>query len=67
LTLPYIETNASRHGRIRYYFRFERKRLARLPDDPDSEEFAKVYWEVRNRHEAGEPLASQEPLPPSLT
>jgi len=48
---PYIERNVSRHGTIRYYFRFEGKRFGRLPDDPASEEFSKEYWRLRRQAE----------------
>lgn len=46
IEFPYIETNKSRHGLIRYYFRFDGKRV-RLPDDYGSEEFIKEYWAAR--------------------
>ena len=53
IDLPYIERNRSRHGRIRFYFRFEGRRVGRLPDDPDTEAFAAEYWRLRKLVEAG--------------
>ncbi|WP_406871583.1 tyrosine-type recombinase/integrase [Aminobacter sp. P9b] len=53
IDLPFIEKNKSRHGTMRYYFRVDGKRLARLPDDPDTEAFSKAYWKARNDHESG--------------
>ncbi|MFC6489693.1 site-specific integrase [Nitratireductor sp. GCM10026969] len=53
IDLPYIEKNRSRHGRMRYFFRFQGKRYGRLPDDPESEAFAVEYWKKRNMVEAG--------------
>lgn len=55
IDLPYIEKNRSRHGTMRYYFRFEGERLGRLPDDPDSEEFSVEYWRLRRSAEKGAP------------
>nr|WP_295465475.1 tyrosine-type recombinase/integrase [Mesorhizobium sp.] len=51
--LPYIERNMSRHKRVRLYFRFDGRRLGRLPDDPDSEQFFREYWRLRRMAEAG--------------
>lgn len=48
LNLPYIERNVSRHHKVRYYYRFEGKRIARLPDNPESPEFTTEYWRIRN-------------------
>lgn len=48
LSLPYIERNVSRHHKVRYYYRFEGKRIARLPDNPESAEFATEYWRIRH-------------------
>ncbi|MDX8513591.1 tyrosine-type recombinase/integrase [Mesorhizobium captivum] len=53
IDLPYIEKNKSRHGRMRYYFRYEGARICRLPDDPDSEAFSVAYWEERNKIDGG--------------
>ncbi len=47
INLPYIEKNKSRHGAVRYYLRIEGKRLCRLPDNIDSEEFSSAYWKAR--------------------
>ncbi|WP_136617011.1 MULTISPECIES: tyrosine-type recombinase/integrase [Mesorhizobium] len=54
IDLPYIEANKSRHGRMRYYFRFEGVRVCRLPDDPESEAFSTEYWTARNKVDKGE-------------
>ena len=48
VTWPYVEKNTSRHKTVRYYLRIDGKRVCRLPDDPDSEEFAEAYWKARN-------------------
>ncbi|MDH0613420.1 MULTISPECIES: hypothetical protein [unclassified Agrobacterium] len=47
INLPYIEKNKSRHGSMRYYLRIDGKRLCRLPDNIDSEEFGSAYWKAR--------------------
>lgn len=58
IDLPYIEKNKSRHGSMRYYFRFEGVRICRLPNDPDSEAFSTAYWQARNQVEKdGAPIA----------
>ncbi|WP_353641368.1 tyrosine-type recombinase/integrase [Mesorhizobium sp. WSM2239] len=63
IDLPFIEKNRSRHGRMRYYFRVDGVRLARLPNDPDSEEFSKAYWVERRKLDKGEkPPAEPENL-----
>lgn len=49
IDLPYIEKNKSRHGTMRYYFRFEGVRICRLPDDSESESFSTEYWKARNQ------------------
>src|SRR3546814_9298756 len=49
IDLPYIEKNKSRHGTMRYYLRIDGSRVCRLPDDAQSEEFAKAYWDARNK------------------
>jgi len=61
---PFVEKNKSRHGSIRYYLRIDNVRICRLPDDINSEEFAKKYWEARNaskkaltREEDAKPLS----------
>lgn len=59
----FIEKNRSRHGRYRFYFRVEGKRLARLPDNPDSQEFAKAYWAERKKLETNTPPPSPQALP----
>lgn len=48
IELPYIERNKTRHGSMRYYLRIAGKRICRLPDDIESEAFAKAYWKARN-------------------
>lgn len=48
IDLPYVETNKSRHKTVRYYLRIDGIRICRLPDDIQSEEFSKKYWEARN-------------------
>ncbi|WP_172601170.1 tyrosine-type recombinase/integrase [Rhizobium leguminosarum] len=48
IDLPYVEKNKSRHGTVRYYLRIDGKRITRLPDDIDTEEFSKAYWKARN-------------------
>lgn len=53
IDLPYIETNRSRHKRIRYYFRYLGARICRLPDDPQSEDFTQAYWDARRKVEGG--------------
>lgn len=64
IDLPYIEKNKSRHGRMRYYFRFEGQRVCRLPDDPDSQAFSERYWEARNKIESGDvPKPAPKTLP----
>ncbi|MQB09580.1 hypothetical protein DXT96_06885 [Agrobacterium sp. ICMP 6402] len=47
INLPYIEKNKSRHGSMRYYLRIDGRRLCRLPDNIDSEEFSNAYWKAR--------------------
>ncbi|MBX5154592.1 tyrosine-type recombinase/integrase [Rhizobium lentis] len=47
IDLPYIEKNKSRHGTVRFYLRIDGKRISRLPDDINSEEFASAYWKAR--------------------
>ena len=49
IELPYVEKNKSRHGTMRYYLRVDGKRICRLPDDINSEDFARKYWEERNK------------------
>jgi len=63
--LPYVEKNKSRHLNVRYYLRIDGKRICRLPDDINSEEFAVAYWKARK---AAEPLMerSGEPKPISV-
>ncbi|UFW79973.1 tyrosine-type recombinase/integrase [Rhizobium sp. SU303] len=58
IDLPYVEKNKSRHGTVRYYLRIDGKRVCRLPEDIDSEEFSKAYWKARN---AALPAADGEP------
>ncbi|MBZ9653502.1 site-specific integrase [Phyllobacterium lublinensis] len=60
IDLPYIETNRSRHGKERFYFRVDGKRLCRLPDNPDSQEFSDKYWAARNGHEAAQTALEKE-------
>ncbi|KAB0682031.1 tyrosine-type recombinase/integrase [Aureimonas leprariae] len=57
IDLPYIEKNPTRHGKVRYYFRFEGKRICRLPDDIRSEEFSAEYWKARRQIEKPDPAA----------
>lgn len=52
--LPYV-TSRSKGGRTYYYFRKtwseggrQMERMFRLPDNPDSEEFSRVYWSYRS-------------------
>ncbi len=52
IDLPYVETNRSRHGAVRYYLRMDGRRVTRLPDKIDSEEFSRKYWEARKQAEA---------------
>lgn len=52
ISLPYIEKNPRKSGSFRYFFRVNGKRIARLPDDPQSEEFVRRYWEARRAFEA---------------
>lgn len=61
IDLPYIEKNKSRHGTMRYYFRFEGRRLGRLPSDPETEEFSTEYWRIRNQVEAGQTQPRTDP------
>ena len=49
INLPYVEKNKTRHGGIRYYLRIHGKRVCRLPDDIESEEFSRTYWKERNK------------------
>ncbi|HBF31981.1 tyrosine-type recombinase/integrase [Rhizobium sp.] len=48
IELPYVEKNRTRHGVMRYYLRIAGKRICRLPDDIESEDFSKAYWKARN-------------------
>jgi integrase len=64
IDLPYVETNRSRHKTVRYYLRIEGKRICRLPDDIQSEEFSKKYWEARN---AALPADGQTPLAKTIS
>lgn len=52
IDLPYVETNKSRHKTVRYYLRIDGKRICRLPDDINSEEFIAAYWKARNSAQA---------------
>lgn len=54
LDLPFIERNISRHGKIRYYFRVNGKRIARLPDNREGKEFSEKYWDLRAALDQGE-------------
>lgn len=66
IDLPYVETNKSRHGTMRYYFRIDGRRICRLPDDIDSEDFAKAYWVARSA--SGKALEREErPRPLHVT
>lgn len=58
IDLPYIERNATRHNKMRYYFRFAGRRICRLPDDINSEEFATAYWQARRSVAPVEEVAS---------
>lgn len=58
----FIERNKSRHGTMRYYFRVDGKRVARLPNNPDTQEFALAYWAERKKLDHG----SDEPIPVAL-
>jgi len=40
---PYVEANRTRHGKVLLYFRIGKGPRIRLPDDPNSEEFAEAY------------------------
>jgi integrase len=62
--LPYVETNKSRHKTVRYYLRIDGKRICRLPDDIQSEEFSKKYWEARN---AALPADGQPPAAKTIS
>lgn len=64
IDLPYVETNKSRHKNVRYYLRIDGKRICRLPDDINSEEFSKKYWEARN---AALPADGQEPVAKTIS
>ncbi|MCO4316299.1 site-specific integrase [Phyllobacterium sp. 21LDTY02-6] len=64
--LPYIEYNPNRHGKARYYFRLNGKRLGRLPDNPDSEEFTKEYWRIRNGIALPEDVVSDDKVVPQI-
>lgn len=50
IDLPYIEKNPSRHGKVRYFLRIGGKRICRLPDKIDSEEFTAEYWKARKAY-----------------
>lgn len=65
IDLPYVEKNKSRHGTLRYYLRIDGKRICRLPDDIDSEEFSVTYWRERKRVLADPPPA-EKPLMSSI-
>lgn len=58
LKLPFIERNPTRWGKMRYYFRHGGKRICRLPDDIESEEFAAEYWAARRK-------VSEAEIPPA--
>lgn len=60
--LPYVEKNKSRHLTMRYYLRIDGKRICRLPDNIDSEEFAIAYWKARKAAEKA--LARDVPATP---
>ncbi len=62
IDLPYLEKNKSRHGSIRWYLRIDGKRICRLPDDPESEEFAKAYWKARELAKPQQPAAGSKPI-----
>lgn len=59
----FIERNKSRHGTMRYYFRVEARRLARLPANPDTQEFAEAYWSERRKYESGTSAPAPQALP----
>jgi integrase len=56
IDLPYVEKNKSRHKTMRYYLRIDGKRICRLPDDINSEEFAVAYWKARK---AAQPIVER--------
>jgi integrase len=64
--LPYIEFNPNRHGKERYYFRVNGKRLGRLPDNPQSQEFTDKYWEYRNGIVLPEDNLADENIVPTI-
>lgn len=72
IDLPYIERNKSRHGTMRYYLRFEGRRIGRLPDDTESEAFSVEYWRLRKLAEtksiapAGPRALAGHPIPGSF-
>lgn len=47
IELPFVEKKRSRHGAMQFYLRIKGKRICRLPDDIDSEEFSRAYWKTR--------------------
>ncbi|MDO9416975.1 tyrosine-type recombinase/integrase [Pararhizobium sp.] len=57
IDLPYVEKNKTRHHKVRYYLRIDGKRICRLPNDINSEEFSAAYWKARK---AAEPVMSRE-------
>ncbi|QRY69161.1 tyrosine-type recombinase/integrase [Ensifer sp. PDNC004] len=58
---PYVERNVTRHGKARYYLRIDGKRICRLPNKIDSEEFQKEYWAARKAYQ---PDAAPDPAQP---
>lgn len=60
IELPFVEKNKSRHGTMRYYLRVDGKRICRLPDDINSEDFTRAYWKARNSIEPKQPKHGQE-------
>lgn len=63
IDLPYVERNKSRHKTMRYYLRIDGKRICRLPDDIDSEEFSIAYWAARK---TALQIAEAAPVPSPL-
>ncbi|CAN7705259.1 hypothetical protein LJR098_002578 [Rhizobium sp. LjRoot98] len=59
-----MEKNKSRHGTMRYYLRIDGKRICRLPDDIQSEQFSIEYWKACK---TAQPVMARVDIPKALS
>ena len=61
IRLKYVQTETSRHGTTKNYFRRNRRERVRLPDDPNSDEFRAAYAKAL----ASEPVPDVRDIKPT--